>query len=148
MKVVMVYKKFNSVIRSLTGNRKLLVTSSAITHSYLQCYMHLHVHVSVVYNQHMVSRKQITMKCILLSKYVQCSTNYYYDCYYYHYHYYLFRYDHEDNKKVESVVLKEVRGNFGKGKWPKGVIKGMHLLMHIFYYVKMMYITVHSSVFT
>ena len=47
--------------------------------------MHLHVHVSVVYNQHMVSRRQITMKCILLSKYVQCTTNYYCDCYYYHF---------------------------------------------------------------
>ena len=72
--------------------------------------MYLHVHVSVVYNQHYGLKKTnyYEMYLTVLNMYsAQEIINY--DCYYYHYDYYLFRYDHEDNKKVEIVVLKEVR---------------------------------------
>ena len=31
----------------------------------------------------------------------------------------ILRYDHEGNKKVEQVLVKEIRGNFGKEKWVK-----------------------------
>lgn len=37
------------------------------------------------------------------------------------------RYDHEDNKKIEEILVKEVRGNFGKKKWVKAEIKGTYM---------------------
>ena len=35
-------------------------------------------------------------------------------------------YGHESNKKVEEILVKEVRGTFWKQKWVKAEIKGMY----------------------
>ena len=34
------------------------------------------------------------------------------------------RYDDEENKNFEGILVSEVRGKFGKKKWPKAEIKG------------------------
>ena len=34
------------------------------------------------------------------------------------------RYDDEENKNFEGILVNEVRGNFGKKKWAKAEIKG------------------------
>ena len=34
------------------------------------------------------------------------------------------RYDDEENKTFEGILVSEVRGKFGKKKWPKAEIKG------------------------
>ena len=34
------------------------------------------------------------------------------------------RYVDEENRNVEAILINEVRGNFGKKKWPKAEIKG------------------------
>ena len=34
------------------------------------------------------------------------------------------RYVDEENRNVEAILVNEVRGNFGKKKWPKAEIKG------------------------
>ena len=39
------------------------------------------------------------------------------------------RYEHEGHKKIEgTIIVKEVRGNFGKEKWDKAEIKGRKIL--------------------
>ena len=34
------------------------------------------------------------------------------------------KYDDEENKNFEGILVSEVRGKFGKKKWPKAEIKG------------------------
>ena len=34
------------------------------------------------------------------------------------------RYVDEENRNIEAILVNEVRGNFGKKKWPKEEIKG------------------------
>ena len=38
----------------------------------------------------------------------------------------LLRYQDDGNIAVEKVIVKEIRGNFGKKKWTKTEIKGMY----------------------
>ena len=38
--------------------------------------------------------------------------------------FFFLRYVDEENRNVEAILINEVRGNFGKKKWPKAEIKG------------------------
>ena len=38
--------------------------------------------------------------------------------------FFLFKSDHDGNKEVEKILVKEVRGSFGKVKWNKADIIG------------------------
>ena len=99
-------------------------------------------------------KKQITIKCILLCSTCE-ATNYYYDCYFYQYYQLFFFVWPWRQKKWKVSFLKEVRGNFGKGKGPKEVIKSMYHLIHgmhkvltiksLFYQFKIMFITFNCA---
>ena len=48
----------------------------------------------------------------------------------------LLRYQDEGNIVVEKVIVKEIRGNFGKKKWTKAEIKGMYrsiICLHLYH---------------